>query len=167
MSRSVKVGLGFVVLLGAVIAVRSAGVFDRGERANLSLTLKDMNGKDVRLADLAGKPIIVNFWATWCPPCRLEIPQLVELYEEYKGRGLTILGVSTDDTPELLRPFAEEFHMTYPILVGLDRDDFAQAYGLEGGIPTSVLVKANGRILGRLEGLATKDWWERQIHALF
>src|SRR5262245_59863029 len=71
-----------------------------GDEANLDFTLKDMNGADVRLADLRGRPIVLNFWATWCGPCKAEIPALVALAEQYKSRNLTVLGVSVDDAPE-------------------------------------------------------------------
>src|SRR5262245_27046664 len=74
-----------------------------GNQANLDFTLKDMYGKNVRLADFRGRPIILNFWATWCGPCKAEIPALVALADQYKAQGLTVLGVSVDDAPEDLR----------------------------------------------------------------
>ena len=79
---------------------------EAGDAANLDFTLKDMNGADVHLADFRGRPVILNFWATWCGPCKAEIPALVALAERYKSRHLTVLGVSVDDTPEDLRQFA-------------------------------------------------------------
>jgi thiol-disulfide isomerase/thioredoxin len=99
-----------------------------GTAARLDFTLKDMNGVDVSLASFKGKVILLNFWATWCGPCRAEIPDLVELQGRYAD-DLVVLGVSVDDTPDKLLPYAAEFKMNYPVLVGNGRDDFQDAYG--------------------------------------
>lgn len=136
-------------------------------RVTLSFTLKDMNGRDVALADFAGKPLVVNFWATWCGPCRLEMPQLDALSRKYKERGLTILGISVDDQAADIRRFAAEFKVGYPLLVGLNRPDVQAAFGWEGLLPTSVFVRKDGTIAARLVGLQTEGYWERQIQALF
>jgi peroxiredoxin len=135
--------------------------------ANLEFTLKDQNGRDVRLADFKGKPLIVNFWATWCVPCQLEMPELVELAKAYKDQGLTIIGISIDDTPEEVREFAKAYGVTYPLLIGRDREDVADAFGLRNGIPLSVFIRADGTIATRLEGINTKTWLEEQIQDLF
>src|SRR3954466_13647287 len=76
------------------------------KKANLEFTLKDMHGAKVHLADFKGKVILVNFWATWCPPCKAELPGLIALHQQYKDKGLVILGISEDDEPETLRNFA-------------------------------------------------------------
>ncbi len=159
------VAVGAAMLL--IVVVSRAGWMPSGEPAPLGYTLKDMHGQDVRLADFRGRPILINFWATWCSPCRFEIPELVELSGKYRDRGLVVLGISTDDTPEQLRQFADEFKITYPILVGRDRDDVADALGLRDGIPMSVFIKADGTIYGRLEGIGTKAFFDKQIQALF
>src|SRR5215471_2917550 len=86
--------------------------------ANLEFTLKDPDGRDVRLSDFKGKPLIVNFWATWCLPCQIETPQLIELADKYRDLGLTIVGISIDDTPEQVREYAKTFKVTYPLLIG-------------------------------------------------
>ena len=99
------------------------------ERVDLSAVLKDMDGKDVALSSFAGRPIVINLWATWCGPCRLEMPQLVDLYTTHKDRGLVILGISIDDTPEKIRAFGEEFKVPYPLLVGRDHPDLLRALG--------------------------------------
>ena len=157
-----------LVLVGA-IALRSTGAGTRGtgQPANLDFTLKDMNGKDVRLADFKGRPILVNFWATYCVPCQLEMPELVDLSERFRDKGLVVIGISTDDTPEQIRQFAAQYKVSYPLLVGVDRDDVGEALGLGLGIPTSIFIKRDGTILGRLEGIGTTDYFERQIRAMF
>src|SRR4026209_2811325 len=90
--------------------------------ANLDLVFKDMNGVDVRLADYKGKIILLNVWATWCGPCQLEIPELIETYAKYKDQGVVVLGVSLDDTAQMLRDYAPKMQMNYPLL--LMQDDF-------------------------------------------
>ncbi len=91
-----------------------SGACQAEKQANLDFTVKDMNGAKVRLADYKGKVILVNFWATWCPPCKVELPGFLDLYAEYKDKGFVILGISGDDDPETLRKFAAEWKITVP-----------------------------------------------------
>jgi thiol-disulfide isomerase/thioredoxin len=136
-----------------------------GKPAPLQFTMKDMNGVDVKLANFKGKIILLNFWATWCGPCRAEIPSLVKLQEQY-GKDLVILGVSVDDPIEKLKPYANEMKMNYPVLVGNGRDDVQDAYGPLWGIPVSVFVDRDGKIAKKHSGIASKDQFEREIKAL-
>jgi peroxiredoxin len=136
------------------------------EPANLDFTLKDMYGRDVRLADYKGKVLLINFWATWCGPCLVEIPGFVELQAKYKARGFEIVGISITDGVEELRPFAREFAVNYPLLVGRDRDDVQEAFGPITGVPVSVLVGKHGRICAKQIGLAPLEQFERDIKAL-
>jgi thiol-disulfide isomerase/thioredoxin len=108
--------------------------------ADLDFTLKDMDGRVVRLSDYKGRPLILNFWATWCGPCRQEIPAFVELAEKYKARNLTVLGVSVDDRPEALRAFAAQFKINYPLLVGLGEDRLQETYDAAMGIPITWFI---------------------------
>jgi thiol-disulfide isomerase/thioredoxin len=107
----------------------------------------------------------MNFWATWCGPCRAEIPALVELQEQYKD-DLVILGLSVDDTAEKLLPYAAEFKMNYPVLVGNGREDVQEAFGPLFGIPVSVIIGRDGVIAKKHSGIATKEQIEREIEAL-
>src|SRR5579862_5102236 len=88
--------------------------------ANLSFTMKDVNGQAVALSAYKGKVIVLDFWATWCGPCKVEIPAFVELQKKYASEGLQILGISIDDTPGQMKPYVEEMKMNYPALVGKD-----------------------------------------------
>ena len=134
--------------------------------ANFSFTLKDMHGKSVKMADFRGKVVLINFWATWCGPCKAEIPEFVELKEQYGAKGFEILGISVDDPAEALPPFAERYKMNYPVLVGLERDDVQEAYGPIFGIPTSMLVARDGTICRKFAGGLSKARLEREIKPL-
>ena len=136
------------------------------KKANLDFTLTDMNGKPVKLADYRGKVILLDFWATWCGPCRIEIPHFVELQKQYGPQGLVVLGFSVDDTVDRLKPFASEFNMNYPVLVGLGRDDVQDAFGPIWGMPTTLLISRDGRICRKNTGIQGKAKYERDIKAL-
>jgi peroxiredoxin len=136
-----------------------------GKMAPLEYTVKDMNGADVRLASYKGKIILLNFWATWCPPCKVEIPDLIELQEQYKD-DIVVLGFSVDDTADQLKPFAEEYRMNYPVLVGLGHENIQEAYGPMWGIPVTVIIGRDGKIAKKQSGIRTKEQIEREIKAL-
>jgi thiol-disulfide isomerase/thioredoxin len=136
-----------------------------GKPARLDFTLKDMHGADVRLSSFKGKVILINFWATWCGPCKAEIPSLVELQEEYRG-DVVILGLSTTDTAEQIRPYADEYAMNYPVLITKDREEVQDAYGPMWGIPMTIIVDRDGKIAKRHAGIGTKEQFEREIKAL-
>src|SRR4051812_47745458 len=136
----------------------------KGEPAKLDLTLKDMHGASVRLADYKGQVIVLNFWATWCGPCQLEIPELVETYTKYKDKGVVVLGVSIDDSAETLRAYAPQKKMTYPVL--LMQDDVDEAYGPILGVPITFFIGRDGRISRKHFGPVTKEQTEQEIKAL-
>jgi len=132
--------------------------------ANLDLTLKDMHGNTVRLADYKGKVILLNVWATWCGPCQLEIPELVEAYAKYKDQGVVVLGVSLDDTAEMLREYAPKKQMNYPLL--LMQDDFDEAYGPIIGVPITFFIGRDGTIARKHFGPVSKEQVDQEIKAL-
>jgi peroxiredoxin len=134
--------------------------------ANLDFTLTSMEGEEVRLSDYRGKVILLNFWATWCAPCRVEIPDFVEVYEEYKDRGLEILGVLNldDPSPDDLRAFATEYNMNYPVFRA--SDEFEAANGPIWGLPTTFLIDREGTICTKHMGPMSKETVEREIKGL-
>jgi peroxiredoxin len=134
--------------------------------AKLDFTVKDMHGAEVKLADYKGKVILLNYWATWCGPCKVEIPDLIVLQDQYRDKGLVVLGVSQDDDPATLRGFAGKWKMNYPVLVGRDKPDLLDAQGALWGLPTSYLIGRDGSICTRHLGPATKADFEREIKAL-
>src|SRR5205085_2520345 len=137
-----------------------------GKPANLSFTLKDMNGKDVVLSAYKGQVILLDFWATWCGPCKIEIPGFVEMFTKSGPRGFVILGVSVDDPVSALKPFVDQFKMTYPVLIGLDRDDVKDAFGPPVGFPTSFVIGRDGKVCREHPGFTPKDQFEREVEAL-
>jgi len=134
--------------------------------ANLNFTMQDMNGQTVRLADYRGRPVILNFWATWCGPCRAEIPALVALADQYKGQGLVVFGVTVDDQPDAARKFAQEFKINYPILIGLGQDQFQETYDAAIAIPVTWFIRADGTVQVIQKGPATREWFDAQAKAL-
>jgi len=137
-----------------------------GQTANLDFTLKNMHGADVALSDHLGKVILLDFWATWCAPCRIEIPGFIEMVDNYRERGFSVLGVSIDDTPDALQFYAEEMHMNYPVLIGDGRDDIKDAYGPLIGFPTSFIIARDGTICHQHTGFAPKEQFIQEIEAL-
>jgi peroxiredoxin len=136
--------------------------------ANLNFTFQDIHGKPVTLSDYKGKVVLLDFWATWCPPCRKEIPGFIELYNTYKSRGLVVIGVSMDDADDIsdVKRFAAQIRMNYPILLGAGREeDLKPAFG-ELPLPTSFVIARDGRICARHDGLTAKEQVEREIAAL-
>ena len=137
------------------------------------LTLKDLDGKDVSLESLKGKVVLVNFWATWCEPCKIEIPELIELQQEYGPKGFTVLGIAMDDEGRsAVAPFVqkEKFEtdagkstMNYPIVIG--NDAAGDKFGGLLGYPTSVLLSRDGKQVKRITGLITRDDVAKAIQA--
>lgn len=125
-------------------------------------TLKDLQGKSVSLADFKGKVVVLDIWATWCPPCRAEIPHFVELKNEWKDKGVTIVGLSVDSTGAAdVAKFAKEHDMNYPIV--MDDGTTASAYGADQGIPTTVVIDKKGNIVATHLGLTDKSVFEDDI----
>ncbi|HVB88395.1 MAG TPA: TlpA disulfide reductase family protein [Candidatus Dormibacteraeota bacterium] len=126
--------------------------------------VNDLNGVPVSSAALRGKVVIVNFWATWCPPCQEEIPEMMELQKEFQGK-LQIIGVSMDDGPaEQVKQFADKIGMNYPIMMGSDQ--LSDEYGGIPALPTSFVVDPEGRVVQKHVGLYPKEVYDNEIRAL-
>ena len=133
--------------------------------ANWVFKLKNLEGKEVELSSFKGKVVLLNFWATWCGPCKAEIPGFVELQEKYKDK-LTIVGYSVDDTAELAKKYAAQYKMNYPILLGEGREELQDAYGPIWGIPASFLISKDGKVCRKHMGIAPKEMFEKELVAL-
>ncbi len=130
--------------------------------ANLNFRLKDIHGKPFALSDYRGKVILLDFWATWCPPCRKEIPGLIELYNKYRSRGFTVIGISMNESTSDVKRFAKRLKMNYPILIGAGRDDLEPAFGTLL-LPTSFIIARDGRICRKHDSFTPKEQFEREI----
>ena len=163
----------------ALLTLNNSGMWDFSEhaalgdacpanakKANLNFTLKDINGKDVALSSLKGKVVLLDFWATWCEPCKLEIPWFAEFQTKYGSQGFQAIGVSVDDTVEKLKPYVAKYKMNYPVLVGLNNDDIQNAYGPLWGIPVTALISRDGKICAKHSGISSKQNFEKEIQSL-
>ena len=112
--------------------------------------------------------ILLDFWATWCPPCKVEIPWFVEFQEKYGPKGLIVIGVSVDDPASALKPFGEKYKVNYPLLVGDGRDDIKgpRGYNAAWGLPKTFVIGRDGNICKTHIGLSVKEHFEQQIKSL-
>jgi thiol-disulfide isomerase/thioredoxin len=125
---------------------------------------RDLSGKMVSTADWKGKVVLLNFWATWCPPCRAEIPELIRLQEQYKDR-LQIIGVSEDeDPPAKVEQFAERVGINYPVVMATP--EIEKAYGGIVALPTSFVIDSQGRVETKHQGLYSQKVYNREVRAL-
>ena len=128
-------------------------------------TLQDLEGRPVSSQDLAGKVVLVDFWATWCGPCKMSIPHLVELYDKYRKEGVEIVGVSLDQQgPSIVRPFAAAFKINYPVVMGNMK--MVNDFGGVRGIPTAFIISQDGKIYRKYVGFRPKEHYEQDIRAL-
>jgi len=134
--------------------------------ANLNFTLKDLNNKAVTLSSLKGKVILLDFWATWCGPCKVEIPWFIEFQNKYGKSGLEVVGVVTEDTAAKARPFVQQWKMNYTVLDGNERDDLDDAFGPMFGLPVTVVISRDGKVCSKHVGLSSKDRFEQEIKSL-
>jgi peroxiredoxin len=125
-------------------------------------TLEDSRGEKVKLSSYRGKVVLLDFWATWCGPCKIEIPWFMEFEQELKPRGLVVLGVSMDDDGwSVVRPYIEQRKINYRILLG--NDQVAGLYGGVDAMPTTFLIDRSGRIAAMHQGLSSKDDFKNEI----
>ena len=121
-------------------------------------TLTGTDDKNVALDIYRGKPLIVNFWARWCGPCRVEIPELIKVHDKYKKKGLVVLGIGLEDKAESVRDFMKAYEMTYPVLLAKDKGiELMQALGnTRAGLPFTIVVNRRGEIVASKLGAMSK-----------
>jgi thiol-disulfide isomerase/thioredoxin len=162
-----------MVLAGALIGAQAqdtpanppagpAGPVVGSPAPDFELKVLGGNGKTLQLSSLKGKAVLVSFWATWCEPCKFEMPWLVELQTQYGPQGLQVLGIALDDSPEkTIRDFARKMKVNYPILMGTEK--IADFYGGVDALPMIVWVDREGKIVDRAMGLESKSRIEDAI----
>lgn len=161
----------FLVAAAVIAALASAGLYVRARRtvpprrAAPDLDLPSLDGQRVRLSDLRGKVIVLDFWATWCAPCRIEMPRLVALHGRYRGRGLEVIGVAMDDaapdTVDKVARFTAERRVDYPIALG--DEALARAYGGLRLLPETFVIGRDGTVFESMSGLVGELELEKAV----
>ena len=171
-------GLLLLVFFGTVGIMSFMGVMNRGGgeesrsagaalvgKALPGFNLEDAEGRRYTNLEIEGKVVLLNFWATWCGPCRTEMPWFVEFQNRYEDRGFTVLAVSMDrEGWEVVQPFVEEHGLDFPVFVA--DSDFGDAFGGVNVLPTTFIVDRTGKITARHRGLIGKSDYEKEIEAL-
>jgi cytochrome c biogenesis protein CcmG/thiol:disulfide interchange protein DsbE len=127
-------------------------------------SLQDVNGQPLNMSGYRGKVVLLNFWATWCTPCRAEIPEFDRLQTGYGPQGLQVIGISMDDGPKPVREFSQQFKVNYPVAMGTEK--LAQSYGGILGLPVTFLIGRDGRIAAKYVGAAQIPVVEQEIKTL-
>jgi peroxiredoxin len=162
MTRAAIISLLIIVAFGAG-APGAAIVQQTGERRPApAFELKDLDGKTARLSDYRGKVLLINFWATWCPPCRAEMPDLVRLQEQYGARGLQIVGVThPPQSVSTVRIVTRRLKVNYPVLLG--SRELAEGYGVDEVLPVTIIVDREGNIRDRILGILEREEFDQKI----
>lgn len=152
-----------IILVLVVTALFTTSALAQRQAPNV--VFKTADGKTYDLSKLTGKVVIVNFWATWCGPCRKEIPDFIEFYKNYKDKGVEILGVSLDrDGWEKVKPFLKQTPINYPIVLG--NGEIAGKFGKFNAIPTTFIIDKSGNIVDEHTGVMTRSQLEAKIKPL-
>lgn len=147
-----------------MIAFSATGVLGQQTVAP-QFTLKDLNGRTVRLSDYRGKVVLINFWATWCPPCRAEMPDLVRLQREHGKEGLQIIGVTyPPEKKERVRRFARSLKVNYPIILGTR--EFKDRFSSDETLPLTIVINRDGKVSDIISGILLHQEFEEKIRPL-
>ena len=159
--------VALMLLAGVRMARPKAGVVKLnsvGKNGSVApdFELQSLDGKPVRLSDFRGKAVLLNFWATWCAPCKIEMPWFVDLQKQYAPQGLQVIGVAMDDSGEdAIAKFTKQMGINYPILIG--KEAVGDAYGGVEFLPTTFIIDRQGKVVDRVFGLVSRSEFENGI----
>ncbi len=146
-------------------SVRAEVTAEKDRKLAPDFTLQDATGKNVKLSDFRGKVVLLNFWATWCGPCKIEIPWFIDFQQQFKDRDFVILGVSMDDDGwKSVKPYLEQKKINYRVMIGTE--ELSTLYGGVDALPTTFLIDRAGRVASRHDGLVSKSEYESEIQHL-
>ena len=157
-------GLGIVELPAAKNPTGRPPVAEEG-RAAPDFALRTLDGATIRLSDLRGRTVLLNFWATWCGPCRQEVPELVRAYSANKPKGLEIIAIDVKEPEAQVRPFVEEFGMNFPVVIDTD-GGVSTVYQVGTGLPVSVFIDGSGVIRTIKLGAMSENYLKTRLEAL-
>lgn len=150
-----------VILFLVALPLASMGQSDKAP----SLKIKDIKGRTIRLSDYRGKVVLLNFWATWCPPCRAEMPDLVKRQREYGKSGLQVIGITyPPETEREVRQFTRKLKINYPIALGTK--ETKSLFGESETLPLTIVIDREGNIRERIEGILLPEEFEQKIKPL-
>jgi len=151
--------------LFVLLMVFAAAIEAMPQQKAPDLSFKDINGKTIRLSDFKGKVVLLNFWATWCVPCRAEIPDLVNKQRRYRARGLRILGLTyPPERRSQVRSFMRELKINYPVVIG--SKEIKQAFTGSETLPLTVVIDQEGKIRATIEGIMYADEFDEKVKPL-
>jgi len=149
-------------LLGAGVMAQGALLAEKDRKPAPNFALTDASGKTLNLSDFKGKVVLLNFWATWCGPCKLEIPWFEGFQTAYRDKPFTVIGVSMDDDGwKVVKPYIASAKMNYPVVLGNDK--MADSFGGVDAMPTTFIIDRQGRIAATHTGLVGKDVYQAEI----
>jgi len=158
------VGLYYINRYWIAPAVRAQTKGNENHPLAPDFSVTDITGKQLKLSDYKGKVVVLDFWATWCGPCQLEVPNFVELQKHYASQGFTMIGISIDDSPESLVEFYKRLQMNYPVAIGNER--LGELYGGLPGLPTTFVIGRDGRIYAKHVGAYDPRVFEEEVKTL-
>ncbi|TES85524.1 MAG: TlpA family protein disulfide reductase [Candidatus Aminicenantes bacterium] len=159
MKRFILVLLPLVIVLFVCAKAEKASILGNNSSQAPDFTVKDLRGREISLSNYSGKVVFLNFWATWCGPCKAEIPDFIEAYKQNKDKGMEIIGISVDRiSPKSVLKFAEKYKINYPVVMSTDK--IQKDYEPGPYIPTTIIIDQEGKIRHRHIGYMSKEAFE-------